>query len=455
MKYELQNNRIVNGLLKADLGLFTPDAVKLRLSQDVLILVDPTRASGDLWPCLWFLASILERQFFGNIFIRAKPSASLPAPTDLGPRCRFVPDGFAHNGLEIGLGISTSDDKRIWGDCRGGTITYRELADTVEQASPIACCALAGYLGFAALGEAAGVPPFHQTWTRSQVSLRLPKSMNLSAKEIGVLGLGQIGQAFLSLGFFLTPNGPIRVHLVDDDFFESENYRSQLLINEDATTWLDQSKTAVISQLCSRWGWAVTQERTRIDWGWKTPLSSSAVAFLGFDNMESRRVGVEGGFSWLVECGVGTDFLKPRVSWHTLPPSRTLAHQLFPEPAVQAPLPPIETEFLRQLDETPGGCGRVVYENIQATAPSLGALAAAFAWEELCNHFAGSTDVVAGGAYLWSPLQPIQRDLIPGDQQASRTHLAASLQPNTNVRNNSPEMLEKALDAAESGALPL
>lgn len=412
MATELHNNRIVNGLLKADVGLLTPEEVKLRLSQDVLIVVDPVRTGADdLWPCIWFLAAILERQFFGKIFIRAALAPPPKAPANLGPRCSFVSDDFISHGIVIGIGTSTDTVEGIWGDCRGGTLGYQSLVDGAEMASPITCCALAGYLGFAALAHAAGIPSFHEHWTRKQISIDLPPTPKLNGKEIGILGAGQIGQAFLSLGFFLAPKDQVTIHLVDDDSFEIENYRSQLLLEENSAPWLERPKVEVLAALCSRWGWNVTKEKTRITWGWKTPLGADSVAFLGFDNMEARRVGVEGGFAWLVECGVGTEFARPRVSWHSLPPSRKLANQLFPDPTTIELTLGFDSDFLRQLDETPGGCGRVMFENIQATAPCLGALAAGHAWRELCSYFAGVTDVIVGGAYVWSPLQPLQRDV--------------------------------------------
>src|SRR5437879_636413 len=87
---EPQNDRIINGLLKADIGLLTSDAVQARLSQDVAIHVDQRRSAHDLWPCVWFLAAVLERQFSGRILINAGLSAPLPSPIPLGSRCEFV-----------------------------------------------------------------------------------------------------------------------------------------------------------------------------------------------------------------------------------------------------------------------------------------------------------------------------------------------------------------------------
>ena len=141
-------------------------------------------------------------------------------------------------------------------------------------------------------------------------------------------------------------------------------------------------------------------------------MGPHCVAFLGFDNMEARRVGVEADFAWLVECGVGTDFSKPRVSWHSLPPDRRVAKELFVESTSSTAITSLDSDFLRRLDDTPGGCGRVTFENIQAAAPCLGALAVAYAWTEMLNYSAGQLHTISGGAYAWSLLQPFQRDII-------------------------------------------
>jgi hypothetical protein len=224
---------------------------------------------------------------------------------------------------------------------------------------------------------------------------------------IAVLGVGQIGQAFLALTYFLTGSQLPTVHIVDKDIFEDENYRTQILLSDAPRAWNEEKKVDYISNLCDSWGWTISREHAEIKWGWRSPLGPQAVAFLGFDNMTARRVGVEGGFSWLVECGVGTNFCKPRVSWHSLPPNRELAKELFAE--TTATEATVDSDFAKALADTPGGCGKVTYDNIQASAPCLGTIAAAFAAMELIN--SNGKRVVSGGAYAWSPLLPLQRDI--------------------------------------------
>lgn len=410
MTTELHNDRIINGLLKAGLGLRTPGDLAARLGTDVLLVAPPERAKEDLWPAVWCLASILERQFTGKVFVKAGLKEYPSAPIALGDRCIPVPDSFNYAGLTVALGVAPKDSHWICGDTRGPAIAHGELLMNGSDAHPIGCFALAGYLGFAALARAAGIPSFHERWAHPTLTLPIRLSASSVSGQFAVLGLGQIGQAFIALLFFLAHGRPLRVHLVDKGAFEDANRRTQLLVGGPPTDWLDAAKVEYVAGLCRGWGWNVTREQTTVGWQWRSPLGPGGVGFLGFDDMDARRMGVEGGFSRLIECGVGTDFLKPHVSWHSLPPSRTMARTFFYEDDEQSSVP--DTDFIRTLAATPGGCGKVVFEGIQATAPCLGAVAVAFAAMELGNPQAESGETaVAGGAYLWSPLLPVDRQI--------------------------------------------
>ncbi len=411
MSQELHNDRIINGLLKAEIGLGDPVEIQTRLAQDVLVIVETGRSTlHDLWPCIWFLTSILEREFTGHIFIKCDLAGPLESPAPLSGRCQFVAFDFIFSGLTVAVGARLSPSPTVLGDARGDSISYGCFVDGDKPASPLACCALAGYLGFAALAAAVGIPKFHESWKVNRLTLQAASRFPHLPNELAVLGTGQIGQAFLCLAFFMYGNDTPLLHLVDRDTCEPPNYRSQLLLSESNETWDGRPKVDVIANICQSWGWAVSREATSISWGWRNPLGKEAVAFLGFDNMESRRVGVEAGFGRLIECGVGTNFLQPRVSWHSLPPDRELALRFFQDgPRVIRET--VGSEFLAKLDATPGQCGRVTFENIDASAPCLGALGVAFAWAELLNFCAGDASAVSGGAYAWSPIQPVQREI--------------------------------------------
>lgn len=405
---ERHNDRIINGILKADIDAVTPEELDHRLATDVSIIVDPSRATTkDLWPCVWFLASALERQFTGRILIHAGLDRMPAAPVALGPRCQLRNNEPPYGGIQILLGDIPGGPPRgieIRGDARGNKIAYGETLTIHDPAHPISACALSSYLAFSALAQAVGIPPFREAWVQSSVSLPFEPSESV-IPPFSILGVGQVGQAFLALAFFLSRRQRLQVHLLDKDAFEKYNQRTQILLEEQALErWLNQPKAEYLAALCRDWGWTATDEQRAIKWGWKCGQSHSAFAFLGFDNMDARRIAVEAGFPWLIECGVGTDFCRPRISWHSLPPNRELAKAIFAERTSTK----AASQFAKTLGEGPGDCGRVMFENIEATAPSLGLLAAAMAWTEAIN--TSDPSPVSGGAFVWSPLLPFQRD---------------------------------------------
>lgn len=404
---ERHNDRIINGLLKADIDALTTEEVDLRLATDISIVVHPSRAvPNDLWPCIWFLASALEREFTGRVFIHAGLERMPSAPVALGPRCELRDGNPREGAIRILLGDISGGECHgieIKGDARGNEIAYGMSLPTHAPAHPISGCALAGYLAFSALAKAIGIPSFREGWVQNAASLPFVPSENV-LPPFSVLGAGQVGQAFLALAYFMANGQTLQVHLLDKDTFEEYNQRTQILLEETALeVWLNRPKVEYLATLCHGWGWAVTKEQREIKWGWTYGGSLSAFAFLGFDNMDARRIAVEAGFPWLVECGVGTDFCRPRISWHSLPPSRELAKAIFPEPMNKS----TTSQFAATLGGGPGDCGRVIFENIQATAPSLGLVAVAMAWIEA---IADDPSPVSGGAFLWSPILPFQRD---------------------------------------------
>jgi hypothetical protein len=246
---------------------------------------------------------------------------------------------------------------------------------------------------------------------KPRLDLPFSQSADLKLGELAILGLGQVGQAFLSILFFTAGEERSHLHLLDRDVFEDENYFTQILLSEDAMSWVGENKSEHIAKVCGPWGFAITHEKTELAWGWKNTFQNNAIGFLGFDNMDARRIGVEGGFRWLVECGVGTHFCRPRLSWHSLPPNREIAKRFFTEDGQTEAQ--VESDFARSLAKTSGGCGKVIFESIQASAPSLGIVAAAYAMMELSNTVRLGGEVITGGAYAWSPLLPLGREVGP------------------------------------------
>src|SRR6266508_825415 len=205
---ELYENRIINGVLKSDV-VREPEEARALLSQDIEIVAHGGRATqDDLWPCIWALASVLQRQFSGKIFIRVGLTAPLSQPLHLGSRCHFVSASVNEARLKIYLGRvpDSNDSTALWGDSRGARISYQSLLEGNARADPISCFALAGYLGFAALATTVRIPAFRKDLAVCQLDLFFGYAEPWAFPKDGLtfIGLGQLGQAYLSLLFFLT-----------------------------------------------------------------------------------------------------------------------------------------------------------------------------------------------------------------------------------------------------------
>ncbi|MBZ5497778.1 MAG: hypothetical protein LAP85_15350 [Acidobacteriia bacterium] len=414
---ELYEDRIINGVLKSDL-VCDPEVARSLLSQDIEIVAAADRAnSDDLWPCIWALASVLQRQFSGNVFMRCGRRSTLNCPAQLGTRCRFVEAPIrGATRIFIGAEPDPEDFTALWGDARGAHISYQSLVEGGEAADPIACFALAGYLGFAALATTVRIPPF-----RKDLAIRfleLPFShgrpWNLPQDGLTLVGLGQLGQAYLSLLYFLAQNKgeTPAIMLLDKGSFEHPNYSTQILL-EDGDAWEGREKAKLLATKAQGWRWRVEGEVTELKWNWKRPANHPRLAVLGLDDFDVRRMAVAAGYEWLIEAGLGTSFLAPRLSWHSLSPEPMLARKLFVAGQGSDTTAPLKnTAFVRHLKETPGGCGWVTFQNVQASAPALGLVAAAYVWCEIIHVLSGNRVPIQGRACAWSPFLPFFRQAI-------------------------------------------
>lgn len=414
---ETYEHRIINGIIKSDLAA-DPKEANLLLSRDIEIIVPEDRAQkDDLWPCIWALASVLLRQFSGSVFIRCGLNGPLDCPARLGNRCYFVssPQGKTFR-IFIGIKPDPDDYISLCGDARGSNISYKSLITGNKTASVISCFALAGYLGFAALASLAKAPPFRPDLSTGLLELPLKeeRNLNLPPEGLAILGLGQLGQAYLGLLYFLALNRNERpkLMLLDKDTFEHLNYSTQVLL-EDDYQWEGIEKAAMLAKKAASWGWEIDSEVTEITWVWRRQEGQPLIAMLGLDNLESRRMIAAAGFKWLVEAGLGDSFIVPRISWHSLPPSPELARKLFPSSPVENAIQPSkETEFSKSLKATAGGCGWLTFHNTLASAPCLGLVAAAYVWCEILRILDGDFSPILGRAGIWSPLLPFIREPI-------------------------------------------
>lgn len=411
---ELYENRIINGLLKSN-AVDVPEEATQLLARDVAIIVPPNRATeDDLWPAVWCLAAALERQFSGTIHLAAGLSHPLPQPAKLTSRCSFGTEA-GPNAIRIYLGSLplSATESCLFGDARGGAISYGSLTDSSAPANPLSCFALSGYLAFAAMAVATEIPSYRQEFTVSALSLPFQSEGLRGLEEIGLnfVGLGHLGQAYIALLFFLARayRAVPKVCLVDKGSFELPNWSTQTLI-EFNSKWMGVPKVDYLCQRLESWGWQVKPSIAEINWGWRP--SGSGVGILGLDKFEVRRMAIAGGYSWIFDAGLGDSFLAPRISWHSIAADNALARQLFPDDNARRTAGETATSFLADLRNTPGGCGLLIYEQTQASAPCMGLVASAFLWSEMSRHFSDEQEQVQGTATLWSPILPPLRSIL-------------------------------------------
>lgn len=406
-------HRILNGLLRELPEVSNPEQAQGLLFRNVEICVGHRAdAVNDLWPCVWALVVALSKQFSGTIFLNLPSAGMHPKPTKFDERVIF---DSCESVEVIRIGVGVDPDERqldIYGDARGNQVSVGSLLDkSLESANPISCFALAGYLGMAALGFAVGIPSFAEEYAVRRLELPFDSGWPLQFPKDGLafLGLGQLGQAYLALLFFLSrqvQKAP-PVFLLDKDRFESPNEATQILL-EAGVNWCGSEKTRHLESAVQSWGFDTESQNVELDWTFQRRDEVPQLAFLGFDNFEARRIAINAGFEWIVEAGIGTSLIKPRITWHSFLPTNKLGKSLFAGPVEDKQLG--EKEFFETLRKTPGQCGWFSFKNVSASAPCMGLAAAAYAWAEAHSVFAGSLRDVEGAAYLWPSLLPFRRD---------------------------------------------
>ena len=230
------DHRILNGILKARRDLQAPEQASALLARDIEVVAPPERiVDSDLWPCVWALASVLGRQFHGRVYLDCGLDRPLPSPGELPSNCIFGRGGLP-TADRIHVGAAPSVGAGLIGDARGNAVGYGALLPDDVPAHPIASFALAGYLGFSALANAIGIPPFRADLAKRTHVLSFDPSVRvLPCRELSLIGLGHLGHAYLALLWFLRLDD-VRLHLVDKERFGPENYATQILMarSEDA-----------------------------------------------------------------------------------------------------------------------------------------------------------------------------------------------------------------------------
>jgi hypothetical protein len=200
-------------------------------------------------------------------------------------------------------------------------------------------------------------------------------------RELWVLGLGHLGNAYLwSLSTLpYSDPGGVEIFLNDFDKVEPENIETGLVFNADS---LRQYKTRACSAWLEERGFRTRLIERRFDSTFRCRTDEPRLALCGFDSNPVRRDLATAEFLQVIECGLGgTKNNFDTISLHTLPNPRTPG-ELWPDLTAEQEAKRIEHQE-RVIRENAayshlGGddCGRYDLAGKAVAVPFVGAAAA-------------------------------------------------------------------------------
>jgi hypothetical protein len=210
--------------------------------------------------------------------------------------------------------------------------------------------------------------------------------LELLPKNLWMLGLGHLGQAFL-WNFALLPYAQpseARFLLQDFDRAVRGNFTSGLLCEEDN---IGRAKTRICSDWLETRGFQTRITERPFDAHTKRTGDEPFIACCGFDAADPRRLLESAGFDLVIECALGADTSRfDRIMLHTFPDASRTADEIW----ATAPATPVDKMLLKAF-EAEGDCG-ILAETLARKAVSTsftGAYAGALVAGELLRALHG------------------------------------------------------------------
>lgn len=220
--------------------------------------------------------------------------------------------------------------------------------------------------------------------------------------NVWLIGLGNLGQAYLwTLGFLpYAEPGRLQLVLQDFDVLAPSNESTSLLTSP---ALVGQKKTRAMAAWAERRGFVTTIVERRFRPDFRVAEDEPPVALCGMDNALGRAALEEVGFGRVIEAGLGkgvSDFLALRL--HTFPGpvrARELWGGVVAETADLADRPAYRALRKQGLDE----CGVTLLAGRTVGAPFVGGVAAALAVSELVRLASGARGYELIDAHLKAP----------------------------------------------------
>lgn len=415
-------SRISKLLVDRD-DLSIKDALAFRKGQKAALVCGPdVGGSYTLQVAVLTAAALVERCFPGAIRVvlddRLAASPLLPWPSlrlTLGRALSRIagerrlpswsPDGDGGHALVFGDGSIRERALRVTFD---GWVAATGPVDTVDRLPERDDCVLAGILAasfavseifMSVMGvsvEATRRPISLSLW-RPDADVRDPKARGVPVKflprELWVLGLGHLGNAYLWALAALPYRDPGEVEVVLNDFdlVEPENVETGLLFTKAAP---GRFKTRACSAWLEKRGFRTRIFERRFDERFRCRTDEPRLALCGFDNNVARRSLESAKFHRVIESGLGGKVDNfDTLAVHTFPQSRC-AQELWPDISPEEEAADRKsrihaahsTAYAATADDE---CGRVRLAGRSIAVPFVGTAAACFALAEAIRLFHG------------------------------------------------------------------
>lgn len=143
-----------------------------------------------------------------------------------------------------------------------------------------------------------------------------PETVVALPRDIWLIGLGNLGQAYLWALSALDYADPGEVSLVLQDFdrVDVENFGTSILTQPDDC---EELKTLISEGWCLRRGFTVTRVDRRLDLNTRREDSEPFLALSGLDKVEPRKLLGNCGFQYVIDAGLGAnadDFDRIRIN---------------------------------------------------------------------------------------------------------------------------------------------
>ena len=376
-------SRIAKMLIDAE-GISGADAEARLRAMTLEVIVGENAHSIAGHNAILTAVAVGKKTFVGGVSVRIDDDVPLVSAMPVG--CTSLREAVDRLGATKNVGVAAiriiignviggaSDVHAWWDGWKGGAASGPKISGDADNplAGIVAGAATVAY-AFARLRNAhsPGSVEF-DLWPQRAVSKPPPFAKVFLPSALWLLGLGNLGQAFMwSLSALPYPNPrAVKLVLQDADQISAENWGTSVLVQSGE---YGAYKTALAEQWAKRKGFDVRRVDRLLAPHQRVQENEPTVALCGFDSITARKL-IDGcGFELVIDAGLGrahTDFDVFRV---TVFDSEYSVAAHFPGDVPRSAPAPQDYEQLLGLD----GCGAAKFEGIGIAAPFVSAIAAA------------------------------------------------------------------------------